>query len=713
MSAPPGPGRPHGGRPAGRRQQHSRISRVPGIVSVLGTLAVATLVLRARLTSRHRRRAVEGEPPSYPMAPPAAAPSAWPKRRAQMAAATFIVTAAVGGSGLAWAAFSGSPTAETNTFTAGSLSQPGAPTAIHPNVTGSSDGNVALTWSAPLSRAVTVLVQRAPASTPTTWATVNGGGSGQPSSTLCTGSVPGTVSCTYTDSPANSTSAPVYGQQYLYQVLSVIGGWNAPSAGVLSESLQPTVGSETYMAPPDIEAVSASSSTAVWAVGRNCTVLYSAGTGTWVEQTVSTVCPAGTTLYGVSADGGKPMIVGANGVTFLCTASCTAAAPTWAAKSTAALGSPTLYAVSASSTKAMWAVGPDCAVLGYNGNGWAALTVPSANCPAGTTLNGVDADGGHPLVVGDAGVLFHCTGGTCVSSPTWSSPTVSRLSGSPGLYGAGSSGNSAAWVVGANGTLIICSSACQVGGTWTQQAAVTSVSLQGVAAVSTSVVYVVGASGTILKCTSSCTATSSTWSTVSSSTTVALTAAAAPATSAVFSVGAAGTITFSSGTDFALQSSGLGATQPVSTTLAAGDLTALGAPDGSLYADIAAWPAGTLPTSCAGTTSQLLLQAAPVVPSGTWSVTSAIATVVLQADATPGTGAGFALLASNDGGSTWSSYALTSPGTGGAAATTSVNVLPTISSTTALQSLQLCLVGTSGSGAPITTSVDLVHLDVN
>ena len=90
-----------------------------------------------------------------------------------------------------------------------------------------------------------------------------------------------------------------------------------------------------------------------------------------------------------------------------------------------------------------------------------------------------------------------------------------------------------------------------------------------------------------------------------------------------------------------------------------------------------------------------------------------VATVVYGASATPGAGAAFQLLVSGNGGSTWTAYPLADPGPGGASVTTSVTVTGTIGTTSALGDMALCFEGSSGSGPPLTTSIDLVHVDVN
>jgi hypothetical protein len=612
-----------------------------------------------------------------------------------------------------WARFSGRPPAEVNGVTAGVLAAPSAPVTTHPEVTGAGDGNVNLTWTANEARPVTFDVERAPAGSPSAWSTVNGAGSGQPSGTLCSGSTPGVLTCAYLDGPGNSTPAPAYGQQYVYQVLAVIGGWSKASAGTLAQSLEPSGGTDTSLSSPALDAVSASSASGVWAVGQSCTVLFWNGTS-WTQQAVPTaVCPSGTTLYGVAADYGSPMVVGASGVTFVCASACTSSSPTWTALSTAAEGSPTLYAVSAFDSTDIWAAGPNCAALFFNGTSWRTLAVSGAYCPAGTALDAVTAYVGYPIFAGSGTTLFGCSS-ACGTAPTWRALATSGVSGTPALYGLAdgtSGGGNGAWAVGASGTLLSCEHQCDTTtGVWVAQTPVTATSLRAVAAAGDSLVYAVGDNGTILSCTLSCAKTGN-WASAASSTSSSLAGASVPVAGSAWAVGQGATVDVLSAGHWGTQSVGLSTLKH--TTLTGANLSALSSPDGALYTGQATWPSGPLPGSCSATTPSLLLQTAPVVPSGSWTITNAWATVLLQASTTPGSGAGFALLVSGDGGSTWSSYALSSPGSGGAAAITSQSIVATVASTTALQGMELCLVGTSGSGPALTTSVDLVHVDVN
>lgn len=415
-----------------------------------------------------------------------------------------VLAAALGGALLGMPAVASavltSSAAETNSFTAGSLATPAGVQTIHPNVTGSGDGDVRLTWTDTLPRAITYLVQRAPVASPTSWATVNGLGSGSSSATLCTGSVPGAVSCTYDDNAANSTSAPSYNASYVYQVVAKVGGWTKSSAGRYAGSLPPDAGSETYLAPRDLNAVSATSATAVWAVGANCTVVYYNGT-TWTLQSVGpAVCPNNTSLNGVAANGGLPMIVGDSGITFLCTAGCTTATPTWSVKSTPT--ALTLNAVAAQSATSMWAVGPGCTILFWNGTTWTAKPPSTAVCAAGTTLFGVAANGGKPIFVGASATVFTCTG-SCNGTPSY----MTNATGAPAgtiFYAVHATAN--AWAVGTGGVIVGCYGAnCDAtSATWTTHSSGTTATLRGVFANGSNPVDVVGDAGTILQCTTNC-----------------------------------------------------------------------------------------------------------------------------------------------------------------------------------------------------------------
>lgn len=603
----------------------------------------------------------------------------------------------------------------SDAISAGTLSSPSSLTTLHPSVTGTGDGNVQLTWTDSLTRAVTFDVQRAPASAPTSWATINGGGNGQSSSSLCTGSVPGAVSCAYIDDSADSTSAPAYNSQYVYQVLADLGGWSEMSAGEMALSVPPASGTDTYLTAPDLLAVSAASATSIWAVGANCTVDYYNGTA-WSPQAVpSSVCPTGTSLNGVAASSGSPMIVGSEGVSFACTASCSASAPSWSSKPTGTTNS--LSSVSAQSATNMWAVGANCTILYYNGTSWISQDPAPTLCPAGTSLNGVTANAGgpaaQPYVVGNGGLLLLCAGPGCsTSTPSW---TMIASGTASDLLAVSTGANNYVVAVGAAGAITTCTGGCNGGkATWTTMTSGTTDALGAVFGQSSTAFFAVGAGGTALACTSNCNQNTGGWAAASSGTTDVLDGVTATSATAAWAVGDAGTIQASSGSPWASESSNIAPSDPVAYTLGSSDLTNLSMPDGVLYSEKGAWPSAGLGTSCtAGSTPGLLLSASPTLPLGYSTISRAVATVVYQANSTPGTGAAFQLLVSSNGGSTWTPYSLSSPGTGGSPATTSVTITNTIGTVSALQNMRLCFEGTSGSGPALTTSVDLVHVDVN
>jgi hypothetical protein len=500
-----------------------------------------------------------------------------------------------------------SSSAETNSFTAGSLATPAGVQTIHPTVTGAGDGDVRLTWTDTIARAITYLVQRAPVASPTAWATVNGLGSGSSSATLCTGSVPGAVSCSYDDNAANSTSAPSYNASYVYQVVAKVGGWTAPSSGRYAGSLPPASGSETYLVPPDLNAVSLDATAGVWAVGANCTVDYYNGT-TWTLQNVPTsVCPTGTSLYGVDANVGAPLVVGAGGLMFKCTGACTTAGATWAAIPTGT--TQTLYSISTWPTKPqVWAAGANCTALVFDGTGWATQPPPAA-CAAGTTLYGVDSNGGKPIFAGSNATVFTCTGSCNATAPAWTANPTGAPAGTT-FYGVSAQGN--AWAVGTGGVVVVCTGTCNnTGATWTTQTSGTSATLRSVFASSTSLVEAVGDSGTVLKCTVNCNKATGTWVPQVSNTTATLNGVALSGTAAL-AVGRIGTITALGG--WAPMATGVTADLKAISGASATSVWAVGANCTVLHYDGSAWfqqtvsagvcPAGTTLNGVDGTTSR-------------------------------------------------------------------------------------------------------------
>ena len=269
----------------------------------------------------------------------------------------------------------------------------------------------------------------------------------------------------------------------------------------------------------DLRAVSASSSSSIWAAGGNCTLEFFNGSS-WSAAATPTGCSANLTgITVVSATEGYA--VGAGGAIVVCTTNCTSASANWAVLSTGtAPTTNTLEAVTASGSNSVAAVGdngtivqcnsactsslskwhrfggsvhggtPNLYGVAVNGDGvWYAVGAPvggnattlfcNSNCSSSTTDGGWAQSGGTQVAttatlyavatdtsnagsfkaVGSAGAVLSC--GSCANQATaWSS----SHSGTQDLYAVSRYATSSAdWAVGANGTIFECASTCYTG----------------------------------------------------------------------------------------------------------------------------------------------------------------------------------------------------------------------------------------------------------
>lgn len=304
----------------------------------------------------------------------------------------------------------------------------------------------------------------------------------------------------------------------------------------------------------NLNAISASSASAIWAVGDNCTVVYYDGTS-WVSlsatPTLDAIC-TGSSLTGVDAHGGNPIVVG-NGVAFSCSKRCTSTAATWVSLATLpGFGTPLLDAVSAGASGA-WAVGTNCTVLYDNGSTWTNLAPSTTLCPSGTTLDGVAAANGNPVIVGANATLLTCTSSCTTSNAVFAADSLSGVSGAPNLRGVTytSSPSPALWVVGDQGTVAVCSVSCSTSGaTWNTQdvGLADSSNLLAVASQANGPgVRAVGSGTYVAQCGSKvslCTATAlpSPWSSEAFSTATQLNGVVFPSATSAWAVGAGGAI---------------------------------------------------------------------------------------------------------------------------------------------------------------------------
>lgn len=160
--------------------------------------------------------------------------------------------------------------------------------------------------------------------------------------------------------------------------------------------------------------------------------------------------------YGVDANGGNPVVAGANSTVFTCTTGggCAVSSPTWTADTVGGLsGTPAFYAVSNTNGGHLWVVGASGAVAVCSSNcnntsaAWATQASGTTN-----TLYGVDAQSGNSVyAVGAGGTLVACTANCATAGTAWTTQTSGTT---VQLNAVAYPSSNASWAVGNNGTII-------------------------------------------------------------------------------------------------------------------------------------------------------------------------------------------------------------------------------------------------------------------
>ena len=675
------------------------------------------------------------------------------RRTQRFLIASGLVVALIASSGAAWALFSGTG-AQTSTATAGSLNTPAGLTSTHPNVTGSGDGNVTLAWSDTLNidQPVTYYIFREPSAasvTPpvspaspgdswvqTSFSPVTNTGSNSRGQCTTTGSVPNlSVSCVFTDSA-------VYNSQYVYDVMSVVGGWKTASAADMALSLPPTSGKDySGGSDPNLNAVQALGNSNILAVGDNCTLLFSAGT-TWSTVSLNSVC-TGYNLTGINVlDASDGWIVGSNGTNGLvlsCSSNCNTSAGVWQKATTATL--PSLMSVTAASQADgagkqdfyVYAGGAGgnliaCQVIANaadacagTGGTWNAFVPTGFSGVTFTGVSTVSNNGNNIWAVGSTnaganGFLAVCTeaahGTSCGVSPGTGWTAAAHAPTTNAYRSVLATSNTQVYATGAGGTLLLCTTSCNdaANGLWpTDESGIgSSDSVTGIYVKDATHAFAVTEGGLAYNCAASCNAAGISWvqQTVVDTGAPALNDIAGGDATHVWAVGDTGTILFFPTTNYwGQQASGVS-----SYALASADLTSLANPDGTLYTTQVPWATGAVIPGggCSGGNQGVLVKFAPTIPSGISRFTVRAATVV-KATGSPGAGAGYAL--SIFDGSAWTTGA-TSPLTTNLT-TATVDFSAQINTPTKLSSMQLCLQAVSGTSGSVKTAIDLLHVDVD
>ena len=377
---------------------------------------------------------------------------------------------------------------------ANTLQAPGTASSIHPNVTGTTAGHVALTWAAsPSSFATGYEVQRAPAPcSPPTWATV--------------ATVIGT---SYTDTTA------AYNQQYCYRVVAKVHGWSAAGTVNMALSLPPTSGTDA---------------TGTSAAGISATSLTNLSTSNTSRYTTATAWAAQPQLNSVRfLNSTQGWAVGSSGRIV----ATTNGGSTWTVQSSGTTN--TLYGLAAFDATHAWAVGQGGVIRFFNGTSWVSQTSGVTTDLYAVTF--VSATQGW--AVGAGGVIRTTTNG----GATWTSQASGTTAA---LMGVAAVDSTRVWISGAGGTIRFFN-----GSTWAGQTSGTTSGLNGIAFLNASQGWAVGAAGTIRTTNDG----GVTWTGQTSGTTTTLYGVHARDGSNVWAVGAGGTIRYFNGIAWATQTS--------------------------------------------------------------------------------------------------------------------------------------------------------------
>ena len=240
-----------------------------------------------------------------------------------------------------------------------------------------------------------------------------------------------------------------YGLHFVYlgnRLTEVTGSAQALATGI-RDSLGERIGtlgwgSQSSGVGANLNAVDAQDANHVWAVGNNCTIVFTTNAGsTWTKDTNVTGC-SGANLTGVAVDGGagSGWAVGQNGTLLVCSAGCDSASAAWKALGGSGLPSSLLqftgvwspdsnhvYAVGTTTGGAgqIWSCSNNCKAITNGGTGakWTEVT------PGGlgsTALNAVEGSGGGLIfAAGAKGTILVCSVATCsTSSSGWSKLTA-------------------------------------------------------------------------------------------------------------------------------------------------------------------------------------------------------------------------------------------------------------------------------------------------
>ena len=575
------------------------------------------------------------------------------RRRALAAAIAGILTI---GCGAAVAVLT-SATSAAQSITTGTLLPATGVSSLHPNATGASAGQVNLAWTASASPFVgghRVLRATAPGGPWTTIATL------------------GPAAATHNDTTAT------YNTQLFYLIQAFRAGWLIDTAVQMAHSLPMASGTDR-----------------------------ATGTG------------AGTPLTG-------PYTTPATQLAALSTADGTRVTPgVWPTSPTYFGGAFYLDATHA------WAPGTGGAMSAFDGTTWSVQTTGTAQ----NLEQVVFADAATGWAVGAAGTILQTTNG----GTTW----AAQASGTTQtLWDVDCISTTTCWAVGNGGVVLT----TITGGTvWTPQASGTTQALWEIDCISATTCWFVGNAGTIRATTNGGT----TWIAQTSGVATNLLGLACASATQCWTSGDSGVmrVTTNGGTTWTAQTTGTtqslwrvsmpsatvgytaGGGGQVRKTIDGGlTWTALTVPNTTYYGlscasvsrCLISSSSGTLLTTSdggatwnEGTSAYVDLTPVPVTLAPGAPVTTVVAQVVHRTTTVPGAGSRFLLFASADSGVTWTSFTLTAPTVANTDVTSTVALTSLgFTPTTRVQNMRLRY-AVVPRGGPLTTGIDLVHIDVN
>lgn len=575
------------------------------------------------------------------------------RRRRRVSVLAAIVVGLCLAGGAAAAAWRDTVTASA-TYSTGTVPAATGVASTHPNATGASAGQVNLTWTPPGGTVASLRLQRA-TSTVGPWTTLS------------------TLAATATG--ANDTAATYNAPDVYYRVQSVAGTWTAETPVWSSHSLKTASGGERVSGGGTATALTAAQVTATSAAEGT----YAAGSfyqpATWPT---SPQYVAGAFYL----DATHAWITGTGSVSFY-------DGSAWSRQTTPV--TQTLEQVSFTSTTRGWAVGQGGVIVATSDGG---TTWTSQTSPSGQNLWDLDCIGATTtcVAVGNGGVIIRTTNGTAWTS--LASPTTQ------GLWDVDCISTTACWAVGNGGTIVRTTN----GTTWTTQTSGTTSNLQAVSCLDANRCWAVGVGGVMRVTTNG----GATWTAGASGTTQALWRIQMIDANVGYLVGSNGVA--SKTTDGGATWTPL--TVPNATYYALSCVNAMDCLTGSTA------PAALITKDGGANWSEALpgyIEFVPTTPNlaPTTGVSSVIARLAYRTTTNPA-GARFLLFASNDGGSTWSSFPLATPSAANTATVQSVDLTSLGFSPIAnATKVRLRLTVIPAASSTLTTQIDLVHVDVN